>query len=234
MELAFLNGDFSPSNQYNSIQEYINQIGCSSFISSNVHKFKLAWGKRNDGGLHPDAWHQKPSINDVCRLHEAQWSEDIEDVRISQSGLPLLSGPRRAQWLPPPAGRGQYSYGYPRKLMRKILGSILDSSDFFALSYFCTLQNVYEIWGVWQRPPVKISGNMLDIIKKAEIFWRMFTHESRIMADTSISTQTTPTTTPAQSTHSHTDTSGSSPMTSPWVNQMSICHKDNSDHNPPH
>ena len=185
-------------------------------------------------GLHPDAWHQKPSINDVCRLHEGQWSEDIEDVRISQSGLRPLSGPRRAQWLPPPAGRGQYSYGYPRKLMRKILGSILDSSDFFALSYFCTLQNVYEIWGVWQRPPVKISGNMLDIIKKAEIFWRMLTHESRIMADTSISTQTTPTTTPAQSTHSHTDTSGSSPMTSPWVNQMSICHKDNSDHNPPH
>ena len=116
MELAFLNGDFSPSNQYNSIQEYINQIGCSSFISSNVHKFKLAWGKRNDGGLHPDAWHQKPSINDVCRLHEDQWSEDIEDVRISQSGLRPLSGPRRAQWLPPPAGRGQYSYGYPRKL----------------------------------------------------------------------------------------------------------------------
>ena len=116
MELAFLNGDFSPSNQYNSIQEYINQIGCSSFISSNVHKFTLAWGKRNGRGLHPDAWHQKPSINDVCRLHEAQWSEDIEDVRISQSGLRPLSGPRRAQWLPPPAGRGQYSYGYPRKL----------------------------------------------------------------------------------------------------------------------
>ena len=145
MELAFLNGDFSPSNQYNSIQEYINQIGCSSFISSNVHKFTLAWGKRNDGGLHPDAWHQKPSINDVCRLHEGQWSEDIEDVRISQSGLRPLSGPRRAQWLPPPAGRGQYSSGYPGKLRRKILGSILDSSDFFALSYFCTLQNVWNM-----------------------------------------------------------------------------------------
>ena len=171
MELAFLNGDFSPSNQYNSIQEYINQIGCSSFISSNVHKFKLAWGKRNDGGLHPDAWHQKPSINDVCRLHEGQWSEDIEDVRISQSGLPTLSGPRRAQWLPPPAGRGQYSYGYPGKLRRKILGSILDSSDFFALSYFCTLQNVWNMRclteatgkNIWQY--ARYNKKAVDILK---------------------------------------------------------------------
>ena len=78
MELAFLNGDFSPSNQYNSIQEYINQIGCSSFISSNVHKFELAWGKRNDRGLHPDAWHQKPSINDVCA---AAWGPVIGRYR---------------------------------------------------------------------------------------------------------------------------------------------------------
>ena len=151
MELAFLNGDFSPSNQYNSIQEYINQIGCSSFISSNVHKFTLAWGKRNGRGLHPDAWHQKPSINDVCRLHEAQWSEDIEDVRISQSGLPSLSGPRRAQWLPPPAGRGQYSYGYPRKL-RNYSHPWFEKNWFysgqqwfFALRHFRTLKSVWNM-----------------------------------------------------------------------------------------
>ena len=169
MELAFLNGDFSPSNQYNSIQEYINQIGCSSFISSNVHKFTLAWGKRNDGGLHPDAWHQKPSINDVCRLHEAQWSEDIEDVRISQSGLPTLSGPRRAQWLPPPAGRGQYSYGYPRKL-RNYSHPWFEKMWFYSGQqwFFCTPSFLHfkkcMKYEEFDRPAVKICGILQSAI----------------------------------------------------------------------
>ena len=37
----------------------------------------------------------------------------------------------------------------------------------FLLSAIFALCKMYEIWGVWQRPPVKISGNMLHIIKKA-------------------------------------------------------------------
>ena len=156
MELAFLNGDFSPSNQYNSIQEYINQIGCSSFISSNVHKFKLSWGKRNDRGLHPDAWHQKPSINEVCAAAWGQWSEDIDDVRISQSGLCPLSGPHRSQWLPPPAGRGQHSSGYPWKL-RKKLGSILHSSDFFGTQSFSHFNKCMK-YEEFYRPAVKVSA----------------------------------------------------------------------------